>query len=286
MSSTIRRWWLPVAVLVLLIVSLGLYQVQRDQRSQVLDGTDGVESAQHVVVAVTVRGVDPAKDQMQLHIEVEPAEGLLDVDGRLREPLTIDALELTVPVIEFAAGTVPKGTEAFVDTLQGIDTDYPLDTYRSMFGFRAQTGESDEKRPVDVALVGFASSPGFLVDMAASEVDGDTGLVVDAQRSLTTRLVAILIMVILWALAISVARIARLIASGARPFEFASLTWMGAMIFAMFALRNAAPGSPPFGSLLDFAAFLPAEVIVTASLVACAWRYVHPVARPETGPGA
>ena len=45
-----------------------------------------------------------------------------------------------------------------------------------------------------------------------------------------------------------------------------ALGWMAATLFALIGMRNAAPGSPPIGSLIDYAAFFWAEAIVAGSL--------------------
>jgi hypothetical protein len=37
---------------------------------------------------------------------------------------------------------------------------------------------------------------------------------------------------------------------------------MAASLFALAAFRNTAPGSPPIGSILDYAAFLWTEAII------------------------
>jgi hypothetical protein len=41
---------------------------------------------------------------------------------------------------------------------------------------------------------------------------------------------------------------------------------MAATLFALTVFRGTAPGSPPFGCLLDYTAFLWAEAIVACSL--------------------
>lgn len=46
-----------------------------------------------------------------------------------------------------------------------------------------------------------------------------------------------------------------------------SLGWMAATLFALIGMRNAAPGAPPIGSLIDYVAFFWAEGIIAACLV-------------------
>jgi hypothetical protein len=42
---------------------------------------------------------------------------------------------------------------------------------------------------------------------------------------------------------------------------------MAAMLFALVPLRNAVPGSPPIGSVIDFASFFIAAIIIAISLI-------------------
>jgi hypothetical protein len=42
---------------------------------------------------------------------------------------------------------------------------------------------------------------------------------------------------------------------------------MAALLFAMVPLRNAIPGDPPIGSVIDFMAFFIAEAIISISLI-------------------
>ena len=45
-------------------------------------------------------------------------------------------------------------------------------------------------------------------------------------------------------------------------------SFLGALLFAFPAVRNAVPGSPPIGSFNDYLAFFWAEGLVAASLIA------------------
>jgi glycerol-3-phosphate acyltransferase PlsY len=44
---------------------------------------------------------------------------------------------------------------------------------------------------------------------------------------------------------------------------------MAGMLFALIPLRNAVPGSPPVGSIIDFASFFIAEAVIAISLISC-----------------
>ena len=62
-----------------------------------------------------------------------------------------------------------------------------------------------------------------------------------------------------------------------------SFGWMAATLCALVSVRQAAPGSPPIGSLIDYAAFFWAEGIIAVSLVAAVfagYRAESPARKP------
>lgn len=86
---------------------------------------------------------------------------------------------------------------------------------------------------------------------------------------------AIVMSIVMLCLAGIVSAVSHLIVTGRRRFEFASLTWMAAMLFAFVGFRNAAPGSPTMGSLFDFLGFFWAELAVAVSLIRVGMFYVR-----------
>jgi len=42
---------------------------------------------------------------------------------------------------------------------------------------------------------------------------------------------------------------------------------MAAILFALIPLRNAVPGNPPIGSIIDFGSFFIAEAIISLALI-------------------
>ena len=75
---------------------------------------------------------------------------------------------------------------------------------------------------------------------------------------------AVFIMGLLWLLSLAVLGVTVSILLLRRKNEspFGSVGWMGAMLFAFVAFRNAAPGTPLFGTFMDFTSFFWAEGIV------------------------
>jgi hypothetical protein len=56
-------------------------------------------------------------------------------------------------------------------------------------------------------------------------------------------------------------------------------TWYAAMLFAVVPLRNALPGSPPFGAWIDVTVVLWVILALAMSMllyIACWWRDLRP----------
>ncbi|MFE7526531.1 DUF4436 family protein [Kitasatospora sp. NPDC057542] len=85
-------------------------------------------------------------------------------------------------------------------------------------------------------------------------------------RSRSTFILAWFMMAAMWALALSALVAAWLIVRRRRGIVRPALGWMAATLFALVGMRNAAPGNPPIGSLLDHAAFFWAELLVAVGL--------------------
>jgi hypothetical protein len=54
-----------------------------------------------------------------------------------------------------------------------------------------------------------------------------------------------------------------------RGLHFSACSMLAGMLFALIPLRNAVPGSPPLGSIIDFASFFIAEAVISISLISC-----------------
>ena len=112
------------------------------------------------------------------------------------------------------------------------------------------------------------TDPSFALAVRPNQLTpGAVFLDVTLSRSRSTLIFAWFMMLVMWALALTVAAAARVQVNQRRALTWPALGWMAATLFALTAFRNAAPGSPPVGSVLDYAAYLWAEFIVAISLV-------------------
>jgi hypothetical protein len=100
-------------------------------------------------------------------------------------------------------------------------------------------------------------------------------------RSRGTFILAWFMMAAMWALSLAVLGGATVMVRKRLGLVWPGMGWMAATTFALVGLRNAAPGSPPIGSLIDYAAFFWSEAVTVASV---AWAAVAGIQTEHTRP--
>lgn len=165
----------------------------------------------------------------------------------------------------------------------GLYTDYPydehdaeLEAYALATMPPAEEGQKPEEGLVPISMEMFGSVHGFKVlTEADTESAADfASVTMKIKRASTTLAWATFVMITLWLMALSVAGVTFFVLITKRRLEFASFTWIGAMLFAFVSFRSAAPGVPPIGSLFDVMSFFWAEIIVALSLVTTVGIYL------------
>jgi Domain of unknown function (DUF4436) len=257
---------------VLLIVLAGLvtagllmYHSDRDSRQQAYTtGDNGV--ADRLDLQVTIEKMNPAAQQLTLRFVVIPQGRLATGPGSTApaRDLTVETTSQATPVLRYPASQPARAAEVTVDA-PGIASDYPFDRYDAAIGFAASAGGE----PVPVTLTLDDADPSFSghVTRGGQSTAGYTFFHVTESRSRSTLILALMMMAIMWALALTVAAASWTLVKDRRGLIFPAMSWMAATLFALAAFRNAAPGSPPVGAVLDYAAYLWAELIVALSLV-------------------
>jgi hypothetical protein len=256
-------------VLLLLAVLCGtgiaLYLDERDTRQQTHELV--VPAAKDwIELDVTSQEVDPGKGQLTLYVVPVP-HGSLAQSPDL--PLFTRQIEITVESVSKTTLKTTPGEQATAQTVPvaiygGTETDYPFDRYRIAAFFSAYDGQT----AVPVGLYFTDADPFFFVrPTSASPNSGAVLLEARATRARSTFILAWFMIAAMWALALAVLAGAEVLYRGRQGLVWPSLGWMAATLFALIGMRNAAPGSPPIGSLLDYVSFFWAEGIIAACLV-------------------
>ena len=270
-----RRWPIAVGVLVLAVglAAVGWWGYLTDQDRRELNITlRSTASPNQVDVAATILRVDPSTRQAQVRVQVT-AEGTVadpDLPGVPAKELELFTSSAARGTLTYPAQTPPSEQTINVPLTSGWPTDYPQDRYTLTLAFSARGGGQDV--PVDLIAASYDS----LFELAAPEADDSEPstaiLNLTARHTRGSWLLAWFLIVAAWALALVVAGAAWVLVSGRRGLVWPAFGWMAATLFALVSLRNAAPGAPPIGSLIDYMSFFWAELIVAASLVAAVFR--------------
>jgi Domain of unknown function (DUF4436) len=266
------RWPVSAGVLFLVIALAvaGWWGYQTDQDRRELNITlRGTTSPNRIDVAATILRVDPSTRQAQVRVQMT-AEGTLadrDVPGVPAKTIDLFTTSASRAMLTYPAATPPAEQTINVPLASGWPTDYPQDRYTLTLGFSARGGDG-QAVPVDVNVGSFDSLFELYAPEAADAEASATVLNLTARHTRGGWLLAWFLMIAAWALAIVVAGAAWFLITERRGLVWPGFGWMAATLFALVSLRNAAPGSPPIGSLIDYMAFFWAELIVAASLVA------------------
>ncbi|MER6299613.1 DUF4436 family protein [Kitasatospora sp. NPDC001539] len=270
MSATrpkVRPWRAyAVMVVIVLFVAAGLllYANERSSRTraQVVGTTPGPDFLE---VGVTLQRVDTASQTLVAKILVQPHGALRRAEDVLvpAGDVVLETTSLEQTSFRYPAGQQIGSNTVSFNLFDGRVSDYPFDRYRAIIGFQATAGG----RPVPL-VIGLEEADAFFAFHQAGEVTEGYGVAVTEQigRSRSTFILAWFMMAAMWALALSVLLAAWLIVRQRRGIIWPALSWMAATLFALVGMRNAAPGSPPIGSLLDYAAFFWAELLVAVGL--------------------
>ncbi|MFJ8626158.1 DUF4436 family protein [Kitasatospora sp. NPDC093550] len=263
----VRPWSayaVATAIVLSVVAGLLLYLDERSSRShpQLVGTAPGPD---YLEVNVVLQRVDAAAQTLTTKVLVQPHGALRAPDEPLvpAQDVVVETTSLEQTSLTYGAGRqIGAGTVVF-SLLNGRITDYPFDSYRADIGFRATAGG----RAVPVVMRVEESEPFFAFRQGATETrDGVVGARERIGRSRSTFILAWFMMAAMWALALSALVAAWLIVRQRRGIIWPALSWMAATLFALVGMRNAAPGNPPIGSLLDYAAFFWAELLVAISL--------------------
>ncbi|MFI5607020.1 DUF4436 family protein [Amycolatopsis sp. NPDC051903] len=220
----------------------------------------GADEPDRVDVYATVQKVDAVAREVTVRVLVQPRGSLGEDDGAAP---TADLTLLNSSSLRgdhtFPAHERIASTDLPIALTGGAVTDYPFDGYDSRIQFAAVQGG----KPVPVQLTLDKVDSLFSLSITG---DAGAGLEIRLTRATSVLVFALFMMFAMWAIAAAVALGARHLIARERGLVWPAFGFMAASLFALAAFRNAAPGSPPIGSLLDYTAFLWAEVIVALSV--------------------
>jgi Domain of unknown function (DUF4436) len=215
--------------------------------------------------------IDALNDSLQVRISVVPARTLADAAAAIADRdflMKIKRGKQIEHVQVKARQPLPEVTFDF-DLDGGNIRDYPFDHYVSNMTLAASQPNSDgTERPLSIHATAWEGLLGFNVKVrsVAAQHPDELPLQFEIRRTGATLFFGLAIYGAMFVMAICALSIGGFVFIGIRRIEVTLIGALGAMIFALPALRNALPGSPPLGVWADILVFFWAELIAIAAL--------------------
>lgn len=277
---------LVVLIVAAYIVSIMMY-AQGDAVRR-LDGITPVVSADEPSATINVEEIQSNYSVLAVNLAFNPGSTLLDPKTHhLKEDLSLRVRSSAMPSRHtWTKGMLP-GLMSVPLTIAGQIERWPFDQYRSgLIEVEIFYGPDTDRAPAHVPVTFVDHLSGWQLTATRPQADGPYRL--QLRRSLSTAAFAIVILGVLITIASLAVFVAVQTARDRRPFQPPMTTWYAAMLFAVVPLRNALPGSPPFGSWVDITVVIWVLVALVASMVlyiGCWWRHLTPPA-PAAAPPA
>ncbi|OBB67446.1 DUF4436 domain-containing protein [Mycobacterium sp. 852014-50255_SCH5639931] len=290
MRSAARRF----AAVGFIVLIVGTYVALVELYQNTVEGSsagtlsDNAETASQTMATLTVEEMQSNYSAVVANVAVAPGPAMLDpVTHRLKEDLMLRVRSSAQPSRrDYTKGMLP-GVFPLPLTIAGHVERWPFDNYTSgPIEVQLFHGGDTTKPPELIPVRLIDHLPGFKV--SATKVASHEGYRLSVRRAPSTAVFGIVICGVLIAIAGLGLFVAIQTMRDRRKFQPPMTTWYAAMLFAVVPLRNALPGSPPFGAWIDVTIVLwviVALVVAMLLYIACWWRHLRPeVVTPPPDP--
>lgn len=284
MALSARRSRIVFIVIGLTMVAVAvvvIWRVPRGKPDSLVSRLDTPEAVARL--RLVVDSVDGARSTIKLRLGVGPAEKPLPPEG-----ITVFTNVDNLSTVKLQPGSGNQEAVLEVPMERGEISAYPFDSYEATvrisaeYGSPAQPTNGPDTRDIPLDVEAFNSAVGFDVGIdPINETNNSALLTFNTSRTTPVVTWVSIMMTMYWLLSFAVISVTAVVVMGLREWESRHLAWLGAMIFAFASFRTTAPGAPPVGVYLDFAAFFWAEVIVAVCLMALVGFYLLGLRDPD-----
>ncbi len=261
------------------VVSVGMYAQTNTTRR--LDEAPTTVSGDQPSATINVEDMQSNNSVLAVNLAFNPGSAMLDPKTHhLKNDLSLRVRSSAMPSRHtWTKGMLP-GLMAVPLTIAGQIERWPFDQYRSgPLEVEIFYGEDTDRAPEHVPVTFVDHLSGWQLTASRPQADGPYRLHV--RRSMSTAAFAIVILGVLITIASLALFVAIQTVRDRRPFQPPMTTWYAAMLFAVVPLRNALPGSPPFGSWVDITVVIWVLVALAVSMIlyiSSWWRHLKPMA--------
>ncbi|MGE3830697.1 MAG: DUF4436 family protein [Parvibaculaceae bacterium] len=265
---------LLILMLSLCLIAYGAVLIQFDPSRRASEIVFGAPADQALVrLYLQAVDIDPLNDSIQIRISVLPnAAGAKIADRNYTLHIWHDD-QIDDLVIE-KDRPLPE-TTLQVNLQDGDAHNYPLDTYAFSVALKAvENASAGQANELPIRLTAWDSLTDFKLNrVPATGESSELMIGLAVQREGAASFFAIALYGAMLVMASCALTIGTLVFLRKRRIEVSMIGALGAIIFALPALRHALPGSPPMGVWLDVLIFFWAELaaIMALCLFVAAW---------------
>jgi hypothetical protein len=233
-----------------------------------------VDNPNAVEVTVWITRVDATTQSLAVTVmNIRPTGALAGPDGNFASDTTVTTEAVGNWLAQIKSGDSAPDIDQRV-SIFGAITDYPFDRYTGRLEVHAYGPDNNE---LPLALTVMNTDPFFGVNTTAdASPTGGAVVKLGVYRSMPTLIFAVFVMVLMLGLALGAVVAAFYVLHWRRGLIFPACSMMAAILFALIPLRNAVPGSPPIGSIIDFGSFFIAEAVISIALISSiVWGFRH-----------
>ncbi|WP_434084949.1 DUF4436 domain-containing protein [Mycobacterium paraterrae] len=235
---------------------------------------------------ISVEDIQSNYSVLLVNLAISPANSLLDPQTKhITEDMSVWVRSAATPTRRtWTKGMLP-GVFPVPLTIAGETERWPFDRYRSgpIEVQLLHGGENGVPEALPVTIVNHL--PGWQAVASDGQTVGSQHITM--RRSLSAAAFGLVICGVLVAIAALGLFVAIQTLRNRRKFQPPMTTWYAAMLFAVVPLRNALPGSPPFGGWVDVTVVLWVIVALVVSMliyITCWWRHLRPEAAAQAAP--
>jgi uncharacterized protein DUF4436 len=267
-----------VLLLAAIVIMVGTYVVavrrfQQDTKLNQYAYSAATPPADRLDVSAQILGVSPLNDSLRVRFGFKPFGAYAaDEIGRLASDVTVVIATVDgYRPVQLTAGEIPVAINKNIELADGSPNDYPFDRYTARIGISAFARSHAARRSIPVAIVlhyeehlgNYAITPALGPETTPAAVD----LRLRIQRSSAIVTFSSMMYAAMVLVSTSVVVMTILVVLRRIEPDFSMMLWSGALLFALPAVRNSLPDSPPLGSQSDFYIFMWAEFAVALSMV-------------------
>jgi hypothetical protein len=243
-----------------------------------------VDNPNVVDVTVWITRVDATTQSLSVTVvDIRPTGTLASPDNTFAHDTTVTTAAVGNWRAQIKAGDSAPDIDQRV-SIDGAITDYPFDRYTGRLEVHAYNADGADL-PLSLTVVN--TDPFFGINTKADASNGGAAVNLGVYRSMPTLIFAVFVMVLMLGLALGAVVAAFYVLHWRRGLIFPACSMMAAILFALIPLRNAVPGGPPIGSIIDFGSFFIAEAVISIALISSivvGFRHQRSIERAEAEP--